>query len=161
MKLQSNSASMTPGVDNKDLNDLRINELCFIELSNKLKTESYQSKPTKRVNIPKAGGKTRPLEIPVIEDRIVQQAFLFLLETVFEKKFSDKSHGFRPNKGAHTTCKNIRQWKGVSWFIKGDIVNYFDTINHKKLIEIINQEIKNQQVINLLWKIPTCGRYDK
>lgn len=157
VKLKSNPASMAPRVDEKNLNDLRINEQYFIDLANKLKMERYQPKPTKKVFIPKTGGKTRLLGIPVIEDRIVQHALLYLLEAVFEKTFCDRSHGYRPNRGAHTTCKNIRKWKSVSWFIEGDIVSYFDTINHKKLMEIINQQIKDQQTIDLLWKFLRAG----
>jgi group II intron reverse transcriptase/maturase len=157
VKLKSNPASMTPGADEKNLNDLRINEQYFMDLANKLKMERYQPKPTKRVFIPKTGGKTRFLGIPVIEDQIVQHALLYLLEAVFEKTFSDRSHGYRPNRGAHTTCKNIRKWKGVSWFIEGGIVSYFDTINHNKLMEIINQQIKDQQIIDLLWKFLRAG----
>jgi group II intron reverse transcriptase/maturase len=156
-KLKSKPGSMTPGVENLDLNDLQINEQYFTDLANKLKIETYKPKPTKRILIPKAGGKNRPLGIPVIEDRIVQQALLYLLEAVFEKTFSDRSHGFRPNRGAHTACKNIRQWKGVSWFIEGDIISYFDTINHKKLMEMINTKIKDQQIIDLLWKFLRAG----
>jgi len=158
-KLKSKSASrtMTPGIDEKDLNDLRISEQYFLDLANKLKMERYQPKPTKRVFIPKTGGKKRPLGIPVTEDRIVQQALLYLLEAVFEKTFSDKSHGYRPNRGAHTVCKNIRQWRGVSWFIEGDIVSYFNIINHHKLMETINLQIKDQQVIDLLWKFLRAG----
>ena len=156
-KLKSKPASMTSGIDEKDLNDLRISEQYFLDLANKLKIESYQPKPTKRVFIPKKGGKKRPLGIPVIEDRIVQQALLYLLEAVFEKMFSDKNHGYRPNRGAHTVCKNIRQWKGVSWFIEGDLVSYFDIINHHKLMETINLQIKDQQVIDLLWKFLRAG----
>lgn len=154
-KLKSNPASMTPGVDGKDLNDLRINEQYFIDLANKLRTESYQPKPTKRVLIPKTGGKTRPLGIPVIEDRIVQQAFLFLLEAVFEKTFNDRSHGFRPNRGAHTACKSIRKWKGISWFVEGELKT--TTINHNKLMEIINLKIQDQQISDLLWKFLRAG----
>jgi len=157
VKLKSNPASMTPGADEKNLNDLRINEQYFMDLANELKMERYQPKPTKRVFIPKTDGKTRPLGIPVIEDRIVQHALLYLLEAVFEKTFSDRSHGYRPNRGAHTACKNIRKWKGVSWFIEGDIVSYFDTINHNKLMEIINQQIKDQQITDLLWKFLRAG----
>lgn len=156
-KLKSNPASMTRGCDQKDLNDLPINERYFLDLSKKLKTENYRPNPTKRVMIPKSGGKLRPLGIPTIEDRIIQQAFLFLLEAVFEKTFTDKSHGFRPNRGAHTACKNIRMWKGVSWFIEGDIINYFDTIEHQKLVDIVSSEIKDQQVLDLLWKFLRAG----
>jgi len=158
-KLKSNPASMTPGSDKKDLNSLRINEEYFNNLSNKLKTESYQPVPTREVLIPKSGNgeKKRSLGVPAIEDRIVQQSLLFLLEAVFERTFNDKSHGFRPGKGAHTACKNIRTWKGVSWFIEGDIVNYFPTINHQKLMNLIGQKIEDQQVIDLLWKYLRAG----
>ena len=135
----------------------KTDEQYFFDLANKLKMEKYQPKPIKKVFISKTGGKKRFLGIFVIEDRIVQQALLYLLKAVFEKTFSDKNHGYRSNRGAHTVCKNIRQWRGVSWFIGGDIVSYFDTINHHKLIEIINLQIRDQQVINLLWKFLRVG----
>lgn len=156
-KFKSKPSYMTSREDGKDLEDRRINEEYFVDLACRLKTENYHPKPTKGVLIPKSGGKTRPLGVPVVEDRIVQHALLFLLEAVFEKTFSDKSHGYRPNRGAHTVCKNIRQWRGVSWFIEGDIASYFDRINHKKLMEIINLEIKDQQVTDLLWKFLRAG----
>lgn len=149
-KLKSNSILIS-GLGSKDFNDSGITEQYFNDLASKLKKESYQPKPMKRVFIPsKTGSKRRSLTVPVIEDKIVEQALLYLLEAVFEKKFSDTSHGFRSDRSAHFVCKNIRLWKGVCWFIEGGIENYFDTINHKKLIEIINLEIKDQQVIDLL-----------
>lgn len=158
-KLKSNPASMMFGSDEKNLNSLKINKEYFINLSNKLKMESYQPAPTKEVLIPKPGSsmKKRPLRILAIEDKIVQQSLLFLLEAVFEKNFSDRSHGFRPKRGAHTACKSIRTWRGVSWFIKGDILNYFPTINHHKLMNLIGQKIHDQQVIDLLWKYLRAG----
>lgn len=152
-KLKSNPASMVAGIDQKDLNSLCINDEYFSILSNKLKTEQYESAPVKRLLIPKQDGRIRRLSLPSIEDRIVQRSLLFLLEAVFEKTFSEKNHGFRPKKGAHTACKSIRQWKGISWFIEGDIINFFDNINHQKLMLLINLRIKDQQVLDLLWKI--------
>jgi group II intron reverse transcriptase/maturase len=152
-KLKSNPAFMTAGADQKDLNSLRINDEYFSILSHKIKMEQYDPVPIKRVLIPKQDGKTRRIGISAIEDRIVQQSLLFLLEAIFEKTFSDKNHGFRPKKGVHTACKNIRQWKGISWFVEGDIVNFFDAIDHQKLMCLISQRIKDQQVIDLLWKI--------
>jgi group II intron reverse transcriptase/maturase len=160
LKLNITSSSTILTLDeiaNKNLNNLKLNEKYFSNLVNKLKTETYQPKPTKKVLITTDNNKTHLLEIYVTEDKIVQQALLFLLEAIFEKTFSDKSHGFRTKKNTHTLCKNIRKWKKISWFIKGDIVNYFDTINHKKLIEIINQKIKDQQIIDLLWKFLRAG----
>lgn len=152
-KLKSNPASLVAGIDQKDLNSLCINEKYFSTLSNKLKTEQYEPVPVKRLLIPKQNGSIRRLSLPSIEDRIVQRSLLFLLEAVFEKTFTEKNHGFRPKKGAHTACKNIRQWKGISWFIEGDITNFFDNINHQKLMLLIDLRIKDQQVLDLLWKI--------
>lgn len=75
---------------------------------------------------------------------------MFLLEAIFEKTFSDKSHGFQISEGACTVCKNIRMWKGASWFIEGDIVSCFDIINHQKLVKMVSLKIKDQQVVGLL-----------
>ena len=80
-KLKSKPASITPGIDEKDLNDLQISEQYFLDLANKLKKEKYQPKPTKRVFIPKTGGKERPLGIPVIEDRIVPTSFVIFIRS--------------------------------------------------------------------------------
>lgn len=156
-KLKSNPVSITPETDNKDSNDSGINEEYFANLAQKLRTETYNPKPTKLVFTPKAGEETKQLGISSVEDRIVQQVLLFLLEAAFEKTLNDASHGFRPNRGAHTACKNIRLWKGVSWFVKGNIINYFDRINHTTLIKIISSKIKDQQVIDLLWKFLKVG----
>jgi retron-type reverse transcriptase len=107
-KIKSKSASMTPGVDGKNLNDISTSEDYFVRLSKALKDESFHPKPTKRVLVPKKNGKTRPLGIPILQDRIVQQSLLFVLDALFEKNFNERSHGYRTNKGAHTTCKSIR-----------------------------------------------------
>jgi retron-type reverse transcriptase len=87
-KLKSKPESIIPGIDEKDLNDLRISEQYFLDLSNKLKMERYQPKPTEKFSIPKTGDKKGPLDPTIIEDKIVQQALLYLLEAVFEKTFS-------------------------------------------------------------------------
>jgi hypothetical protein len=118
-KLKSNSILIF-GLGSKDFNDAGITEQYFNDLASKLKKESYQPKPTKKVFItPKTDSKSRSLTISVIEDKIVEQALLYLLEAVFEKKLGDPSHGFRFNRCAHSVCKNIRQWKNVCWFIEG------------------------------------------
>jgi len=156
-KLKSNSSFMIHKIDGKYSNGLYLNEQYFEKLSKKIKAESYTPLPTKRISISKVGGKARSSGISAIEDLIVQQSLLYLLEAVFEKMFSDKSHRFRANKSVHTVCKNIRQWKKINWFLKGEIANYFDTIDHQKLMKLINQKIKDPQVLDLLWKYLRAG----
>jgi retron-type reverse transcriptase len=108
LKIKSKPSSMTSGIDGIDLNALRISDKFFLNLSNSLISESYKPKPTKRVSILKRGPGFRPLGIPTLTDRIVQQSMLFVLEAIFEKTFDNRSHGYRPNRGAHTVCKSIR-----------------------------------------------------
>ena len=156
-KIKSKPASMTPGVDGNNLNDINISKNYFEKLSESLKNETFQPKPTKRVLIPKKNGKKRPLEIPTLQDRIVQQSLLFVLEAIFEKSFNEKSHGYRPNKGVHTVCKSIKTWRGVSWFVEGDIKGYFDNIGHRILMELVSKKVKDQQLIDLLWKFLRAG----
>lgn len=112
-QIKSRKGSMTPGIDFKDLNSIVVNENLFTRIGHDIRTEKYQPKPTKRVMIPKRNGKDRPLGIPTIEDRLVQQSLKLLLEAVYEKKFSKRSHGYHPNKGVHTVTKNLRLWRGI------------------------------------------------
>ena len=156
-KMKSKPSVMTSGIDNKTINDLPINEDFFKQIAKEMKTEKYKPKETKRVLIPKKNGKTRPLGIPIIKDRIIQQILKLLLEAIYDKTFCDYSHGYRPNRGPHTAAKNLRTWYGISWFIEGDIVGYFDNIDHQILMTIIRKTIKDQQVIDLLWKFLKAG----
>lgn len=156
-KIKSKPSFMTSGVDNKTINDLPINEHFFEQIVKEMKTEKYKPKETKRVLILKKNGKPRPLGIPTIKDRIIQQILKILLETIYDKTFCNYNHGYRPNKGPHTVAENLRTWYGISWFIEGDIVGYFDNIDHQILITIIKKKIKDQQVIDLLWKFLKAG----
>jgi len=107
-KLKSRSSAMTPGVDGLDLNKIKISEKYFEDLAYKLRSEKYKPQPTLRVDIPKLKGRTRPLGIPTIEDRIVQESLRTLLEAIYDKKFNNRSYGYRPRRGAHQVMKNMR-----------------------------------------------------
>lgn len=103
---------MTPGVDGQTLDG--INEKVITQLSQDLKNEKYNFTSVKRVYIPKANGKMRPLGIPTIHDRIVQEAMRTILELIFEGEFAHTSHGFRPNRSCHTALNSISKWKGIT-----------------------------------------------
>lgn len=111
-KLKSKPGMMTPGVDRTTLDG--ISRVWFYEASEQLIKECYKFKPVRRILIPKANGKTRPLGIGTPKDRIIQQAMKMVIEAILEPKFLESSHGFRPMRGCHTALKELREWKGVS-----------------------------------------------
>lgn len=110
--VKSNSGSMTPGIDNLTLDG--INEEYFDKLADELRHEKFKFTSVKRVYIPKANGKVRPLGIPTARDKIVQESMRFLLELIYEGKFSDSSHGFRPRRSCHTALNQITKWNGTT-----------------------------------------------
>jgi RNA-directed DNA polymerase len=108
----------------------------------------------------KAGGriKMRPLGIPAISDRIVQEALRMILEPIWEADFSRHSYGFRPNRstkdavaylGARLTSS---KGMGYGWIIEGDIQSFFDTISHQKLMRLVRQRIRDKRILSLVWK---------
>ena len=118
---------------------------------------TFQFKASRRVSILKPNGKLRNLSIPSPRDKIIQQAFRMILESVFEPLFLNYNHGFRPNKSPITAIYEVRKWNGVTWIIEGDMKNYFDSINHHILAKLIRREIKDQNLIDLYWKLVKAG----
>jgi retron-type reverse transcriptase len=104
--IKSKPGNMTPGTDNSTLDG--ISPKYMEELLESIRSDRFQPSPTRRIYIPKKNGKMRPLGIGSPRDKIVEQAFLFVLESVLEPKFSDLSHGFRPNRGCHTALRQLR-----------------------------------------------------
>lgn len=111
MRIKSEPGNMTPGHDQETLDG--ISEEWFAKTISDLIKEKFTFKPTRRVFIPKANGKMRPLGIGSPRDKIIQEAFRAILEIVLESKFSDKSHGFRPGRGCHSALAQIRYWNGI------------------------------------------------
>lgn len=155
-KLYPNKGSNTNGVNNDTIDGMSLERI--ERLIEKLKEQSYQPKPARRTYIPKKNGKRRPLGIPTFEDKLVQEVVRSILESIYEPQFSNHSHGFRPNRSCHTALKEIRNtFTGTRWFIEGDIKGFFDNIDHHVLIGLLRKRIRDEKLINLIWKFLRAG----
>lgn len=155
-KIYRNPGSMTKGIDQETVDGMSLEKI-----QNQIETlraEKWQWTPVRRVLIPKANGKIRPLGIPRWSDRLLQEVLRSLLEAYYEPQFYGTSHGFRPDRSCHTALQLIlRQWKGTSWFIEGDIKGCFDNIDHDVLINILERDIHDGRLINLIRGLLKAG----
>lgn len=154
--IYASQGNMTAGTDGQTIDAMsleRINRL--IET---LKDESYQPKPSRRTYIPKKNGKTRPLGIPSIDDKLVQEVIRMMLESMYENSFEDNSHGFRPNKSCHTALRMIQnRFVRCKWFVEGDIKGFFDNIDHNVMINILRKRIRDERFLRLIRKFLNAG----
>jgi retron-type reverse transcriptase len=156
-KIKSSPGNMTPGMDSETLDGINIS--WFDKLKKDLRTNAFQFRSARRIEIPKPNGKgTRPLGIASPRDKIVQGAMLLILEAIFEPSFVTHSHGFRPGKGCHTALKEVKNtFSAVNWFIEGYISKCFDTFNNKLLVHLISKRINDKGFIDLLHKALKAG----
>jgi len=148
-KIYRNAGAMTKGTTRETVDGMALQRIHNI--IGLLKLERYKWTPVRRVMIPKANGKTRPLGIPTWSDKLVQEVMRTLLEAYYEQKFSNRSHGFRPDRGCHTALRQVKEtWTGTVWFIEGDIKGCFDNIDHQVLLEIIRRDIHDNRLLRLI-----------
>jgi group II intron reverse transcriptase/maturase len=137
------------GVDDVPVENVTL--AAILSLSVELRNKKYSPNPTKRIFIPKADGKMRPLGISSSRDKIVQKALLIILEPLFENVFLNSSHGFRPNRSCHSALRSIyHEWRGVKWFIECNFVSCFDKISHPIVLSILNKHLNDYWTSNLV-----------
>lgn len=146
-----------PGTDGQSFADVEqegVNP--FLEsIQDDLRAGKYQPQPNRKVDIPKANGKMRTLQIPCIRDRVVQGALKLILEAIFEADFCPNSYGFRPKRSPHLALAEVRRsvLRRMTTVIDVDLSRYFDTIRHGILLEKIAKRIQDPQVMHLVKQV--------
>lgn len=143
----------SPGVDDITIASYQREAQKNLEhLSQSLRNGSYRPKAIRRVHIPKGDGKTRPLGIPTVQDRIVQGAILHIIEPIFERQFAEQSYGFRPGRGCKDALRRVDQLlkAGYGYVVDADLKSYFDTIPHDRLMQVLRRTIADKPLLTLI-----------
>ncbi len=154
-KIYRNSGAMTRGSTPETPDGMSMERIHAIV--DALRQERYAWQPTRRIDIPKKSGGTRPLGLPTWSDKLLQDVIRSLLEAFYEPQFRDSSHGFRPHRGCHTALYRVKQWKAISWFIEGDISKCFDKIDHSILSNILAEKIQDNRLLRLIANLLRAG----
>lgn len=166
----SSQGANTPGVDGITKRHLQKGLTQYLlKIKEELLAGTYQPMPARRVYIPKANGKQRPLGIPTLRDRIVQRAMVMAMEPIWENDFHSLSYGFRPERSVHHAIRTVKiQLTDISetitrgrWVIEGDLSSYFDTVHHKLLMQCVRKRIGCKRFNNLLWLFIKAGHIER
>jgi group II intron reverse transcriptase/maturase len=133
------------------------------DLRERLKTGRWRHQPIRRAHIPKGEGKTRPIGISCLEDKIVQDAVREVLEAIYEQDFLDCSYGFRPGRSAHDALRALNRavhQGGVQWIIEADIVSFFDSLDRTRLKKMLRARVADESLLRLVGKCLHVGVLD-
>ena len=149
-----------PGIDGITVEDFPLTfRECWPEIRSAILEGTYIPSPVQRVEIPKPDGSTRPLGIPTVVDRVIQQAVALVMGPIFDPWFSESSCGFRPRRSAHDGIKQIKQYIGEGYrvAIDMDLAKFFDTVNHDVLMSRVSRRIVDKRVLRLIGKYLRAG----
>jgi group II intron reverse transcriptase/maturase len=155
-KVARNKGAMTPGIDGETFDGMSLEKLA--DLARRVAEGRYRPRPVRRVYIPKSNGKLRPLGIPTVEDRLVQEVVRIILEAIYEPVFSKHSHGFRSGRSCHTALEQIRNtWTGAKWLIEVDVRGFFDNIDHDIMLKLITKRIDDPRFVAIIGDMMRAG----
>jgi RNA-directed DNA polymerase len=149
-----------PGIDNMSIDDFpEFARAQWNSVRDSLLAGTYQPSPVKRVEIPKPTGGTRPLGIPTVLDRLIQQAVYQVMMPIFDSDFSEFSYGFRPGRSAHDAVRKVREYirQGYGIAVDMDLSKFFDRVNHDVLMHRVARKIRDKRVLRLIGKYLRAG----
>ncbi len=150
-----------PGIDGQTVDQYAENlESNLQDLVLRLHRQSYRPQPSLRRDIPKGNGKTRPLGIACVEDKLVQRAVVMILERIYEVDFCETSYGFRPGRSCHDALSALGEIitiRKVNWISDADIKGFFDNVNHQQLVELLKQRIADPRMLWLIERFLYAG----